>query len=138
MLGLKEARLALSGAEAEAERLRIAISIAVVDASGQPIVLVRMDGAIPATAELALGKAFSAVFWQRPTSDLAVLAKDRPAFFDALMATARRPLVPSAGGLPIEQDGTLVGGIGVSGARSPEEDVICAQAGLLAAGLSPI
>jgi uncharacterized protein GlcG (DUF336 family) len=138
MLSLDAARTAIGGAEAEARRLRIAISVAVVDLAGLPLALIRMDGAIPATAEMALGKAFAAVFWQRPTSDLATLARDRPALFDALMAAARRPLVPSAGGLPIEQNGTVVAGIGVSGARSPEEDVICAQAGLLAAGLSPI
>lgn len=138
MLSLGDARLVLSGAESEAQRLRVAVSIAVVDSSGMPILLLRMDGAIPATAELAIGKAFSAVYWQRPTSDLAVLARDRPAFFEALMATARRPLVPSAGGLTIAKNGALVGGVGVSGARSPEEDVICAQAGLLEAGLSPI
>ncbi|MBX6770406.1 MAG: heme-binding protein [Chloroflexi bacterium] len=138
MIGLEIARAALAGAEAEARRLGVAIAVAVVDAAGLPIALIRMDTAIPATAELALGKAFGAAYWQRPTSDLATLARDRPSFFAALMASARRPLVPSAGGLPIIQSGQLAGAIGVSGARSPEEDVICAQAGLIAAGLSPI
>src|SRR5579884_4255333 len=138
MMRFSDASAVLSGVESEATRLGVAISATVVDVSGAPMMLIRMDGAIPATAELALGKAFSAVYWQRATSDLAVLAKDRPTFFEALMATARRPLVPSPGGLPIVQNGVVTGGLGVSGARSSEEDVICAQAGLLAAGLSPL
>lgn len=138
MLSLGLARTALIGAESEAQRLGVSISIAIVDTAGAPLVLLRMDGAIPATAELAIGKAFAAAYWQRPSGDLEALAKDRPAYFAALQATARRPLVPAAGGLTIEQGRAVIGGIGVAGARSGEEDVICAQAGLLAAGLSPL
>lgn len=136
MIGLDVGRSAVGGVEKEAQRLGIPVSVAVVDPAGMPIVVVRMDGAMPVTTELALGKAFSAVYWQRATVDLAALAADRPAFFESLMATARRPLVPLAGGLLVVENGLIAGGIGVSGARTPEEDVICAQAGLLAAGLS--
>ena len=137
MLTLAVARTVLTGIEAEARRIGVAVSAAVVDSAGLPILLVRMDGAIPVTAELALGKAFSAVFWRRPTAELEILARDRSAFFEALLSIARRPLVPSAGGLVVVRDGNVEGAVGVSGARSAEEDVICAQAGLLAAGLPP-
>ena len=41
------------------------------------------------------------------------------------------------GGLPIEMDGEIVGGIGVSGAPGTQLDDACAQAGLDAIGATP-
>jgi uncharacterized protein GlcG (DUF336 family) len=101
----------------------------VVDEGGLLIALGRMDGAMPLSPQIAEAKAVGAAMFQRDGGALAQMAQDRPAFFSAADRMARVPLVPGIGSLPIKQDGTVIGAIGVSGAR-PEQDLECAQAAI--------
>jgi len=58
-----------------------------------------------------------------------------PGFINALNAIAGGKVVPLAGGVLIRnRDGVILGAVGVSGAK-PEEDAVCARAGIDSCGL---
>jgi uncharacterized protein GlcG (DUF336 family) len=123
----------LAGVRAEAERRGVAMGAAVVDAGGNLVAALRMDGAQLVALPLAIDKAWTAVALDAPTETWA--ASTAPGGSDWGMATALGGrLVVFAGGLPVRLDGRAVGGIGVSGAAAAV-DRACAAAGLTAAGL---
>merc|ERR1719464_2089969 len=67
---LKGARHAVEAGVAEAEKLGFKVTVAVCDAGGQLLALHRMDGAMPISAEVAAGKAKSAVLFAKETKVL--------------------------------------------------------------------
>ncbi len=128
-LSLINANKVIDRAHAKAKQLGIRVTVAIVDEGGLLIALSRMDGALPVSPQLAEAKAVGAAMFQRDGGALAQMAQDRPAFFSAADRLVRVPLVPGLGSLPIKEDGTVVGAIGISGGR-PEQDLECAEAGL--------
>jgi uncharacterized protein GlcG (DUF336 family) len=127
------AQVLLAGVRAEAELRGVALGAAVVDAGGDLVAALRMDGAQLVALPLATDKAYTAVALDAPTETWA--ASTAPGGADWGMATALGGrLVVFAGGLPVRVDGALVGGLGVSGAAAAV-DRACAEAGLAAAGL---
>lgn len=123
VLNLEAAQTILAAAEAEAKNSKWPGSIAVTDSGGNLLAFSRLDGAGPASAEIAAGKARTAAMFRRPTS----------AFEEAIngkrQAAITSGFVMMAGGLPLVVDGTVVGAIGVS-ADTPQHDVQIAEAGL--------
>jgi uncharacterized protein GlcG (DUF336 family) len=100
----------------------IQIAATVVDRDGVEQVVLRDTIAAAITVPISRDKAYTAVMFNAATSAMA----DR-----AGTPVGRQPrLIMSAGGLPIEVGGSLVGGVGVSGAPSGETDEMCAQAGI--------
>ncbi|MFJ4469723.1 heme-binding protein [Streptomyces sp. NPDC089424] len=118
------ARAALHAAEKENQR----VSVAVVDRNGNTIVTLRGDGAGPQSYESAERKAFTAVSWNAPTSELAKRLQQAPNLKD----------IPGtlflAGGAPVAVKGAPVAGIGVAGAPSGDLDEKYAQAGVATLG----
>lgn len=103
------------------------VAVAVVDRFGQPQVLLRDRYAGLPAADIATAKAYTALSFRRDTSELAKMVRDGQ--MDA--GLARLPHIAMlAGALVIETGGTLVGGIGVSGAPGGDKDEACARAGL--------
>lgn len=98
------------------------VSIAVVDDAGFLLHLERMDGAPLQSPEIATGKARTAAIAKAPTKALEDIVKDRPAF---ALVPGRLPV---QGGIPLVKDGEVIGAIGVSGVKSPEDEII-AEAG---------
>ncbi|APT60204.1 glcG protein (plasmid) [Roseomonas gilardii] len=122
VLTLEAARTVLSAAEAEARRQDWHGAIAVADAGGALIAMARLDGAGPAAAEIAAGKARTAAMFRRPTSVFEeAINGQRPAAITA-------HFVMMAGGLPLVAGGQVVGAVGVS-AETPQHDVAIAEAG---------
>jgi uncharacterized protein GlcG (DUF336 family) len=121
---------ALEAAQAALKQCRdngFQVAVAVVDRFGQPQVMLRDRFAGPPAADTATSKAYTALSFRLPTSELA--KSIRSGQMDA--GLARLPHVAMlAGGLPIEAGGTLLGGIGVSGAPGGDKDEACARAGL--------
>lgn len=105
------------------------VAVAVVDRFGTPQVMLRDRFAGPHTPSTASGKAWTAVTFRTSTTDL--IAISQPG-----MPQAGIRNLPGAtmigGGLLIESGGSLVGGIGVSGAPGGEADDACGKAGLAA------
>jgi uncharacterized protein GlcG (DUF336 family) len=131
----EQASRLLSGAQDHARRLGIRVTVAVVDEGGFLVLLGRMDGAPPLSAQIAEAKAVGAAVWHRDGGALAQVQQERPAFFDAVSSMTRTPLIGGLGSVLLRGESGVLGGAGVSGGK-PEQDLECAEAGLRAAGLA--
>ena len=98
--------------------------IAVVDDGGNLIALERLDGTFSAGANISIGKAKTAVMFKRPTKVFEDIIKNGRTSMVALP-----DFTPLQGGVPIVVDGEIVGGVGVSGASSAQQDEELAIAG---------
>jgi glc operon protein GlcG len=111
------ARRAAEAANAVAAERGVQPVIAVVDAGGDLIYLLRPDAAQVASTNVSVDKARTAAIYRRPSKDFEDQASNgRPSALHLARA------VPLQGGMPIAHDGEVVGGIGVSGASSADED----------------
>jgi len=105
-------------------------SIAVVDAGGHTLYLERLDGTFAAASDVSIGKARTAVNFGKPTRGLEEsINKGRAALLPVADVTWFTPLI---GGIPIVIDGHVVGAIGVSGAKTQDQDEEVAIAGAMA------
>ena len=126
-LTLDGARKVIAAAAAEANHKKTTGVIAVVDNGGNLMALERIDGTFAAGANISIGKARTAVLFQKPTH-----------FFEDVVNKGRTAMValdgftPLQGGVPIMIDGQIVGGVGVSGAASASQDEELAMAGAAA------
>ncbi len=120
----------LAAGRAEARRLGLNVAVAVVDAGGVLQAFAREDGAMPASAEIAIGKASSAIHFARPSGALEDVVAKRPAFASIPDRILMR------GGLPVIIDGRIAGAVGVSGA-TPDQDEAVAAAALVALNAAP-
>jgi glc operon protein GlcG len=123
VLTLDDCRKMSAAAEAEAVKNKWNVAIAILDDGGHLLHLVRMDGATPANAEIAVGKARTSAVTRRASK----MWEDRIAA--GRVSMLGMPVLPVQGGLPIVVDGTCIGGIGASGVQSHEDEQIC-QAGI--------
>ena len=128
-LSLEEAEIAADAALAEAANLKVGSVIAICDAAGWPIVVKRPDNAKPTSVEIAINKAFTAACHRRPTHTYTNAQSGGEAFGIMNMHGGRFAIF--VGGWPIEVDGEVVGGIGVSGGHT-KEDIACCKAGVSA------
>ncbi|HEU4795000.1 MAG TPA: heme-binding protein [Pyrinomonadaceae bacterium] len=100
--------------------------IAVVDDGGNLMALERLDGTFAAGANISIGKARTAVLFKRPTKAFEDIIKNGRT---AMVALPDAFFTPLQGGVPIMVDGQIVGGVGVSGAASAQQDEELAIAG---------
>lgn len=100
------------------------IAVTVVDRGGNAQIVLRDTLAMDLTLVISKQKAYTAMSFNSPTSQL----ENR--FKTPFSVGKVEGLVMSAGGLPITAGGTILGGIGVSGSPSGETDERCAKAGL--------
>ena len=124
MISLEGAKQMAVAAEQEAVRNGWKVAIAVVDGSGELILLHRLDGTQLASMNIATGKARTAIRFKRPTKALEeTVAGGRQALLSLPGVTAVE------GGLPIVAAGRVVGAVGVSGMQSAQDSQV-AEAGL--------
>jgi glc operon protein GlcG len=100
--------------------------IAVVDDGGNLMALERLDGTFAAGANISIGKARTAVLFKRPTKVFEEIIKNGRT---AMVALPDAFFTPLQGGIPIVVDNQIVGGVGVSGAASAQQDEELALAG---------
>lgn len=124
-LSHSQARALADDARARGLELGKALSIAVVDYGGFIVLIERMDGARPMTADIALAKAYSAAVMQRPTEMLENWRNSDPVFFGQVGRMGHRPIVATKGGYALKKDGAIVGGLGLSGGSPEEDQQIC-------------
>lgn len=129
-MALKPA-VALEMAQAALESCQAAgyqVGVSVVDRSGTPQIFLRDRFAGPHVVETAERKAWTAVSFRSSTLELGNVTQPNAVSFGIRYISKALPL---GGGLPVlEGDGSIVAGIGVSGAPSPEADEVCAQDGI--------
>jgi len=130
-LTLDGAERVIAAAKAHATQVRAPGGvIAVVDAGGNLMALERLDGTFAAGANISIGKARTAVLFQKPTKVFEdIINKGRT----AMAALPDSFFTPLQGGIPVVLDGQIVGGVGVSGASSAAQDEELAIAGAEAA-----
>lgn len=121
-VSIEVAKKATAAAMAEGRKNGWYLAVAVVDPGGVLVYFDRMDGTQNASPDIAIDKARAAVAFRRSTK----LLEDR--VVAGRTQYLRLPgAMPIEGGLPLIQDGKIVGGIAVSGARS-EQDGVCVKA----------
>ena len=121
---------ALKAAQAALKKCReggYQATVAVVDRMGVVQVLLRDRFAGPHTPDMASAKAYTAASFRADTTEIAQATQPgRPQ-----SGIRHRPGVAAVGGgLVIQAGGSLLGGIGVSGAPGGKEDDACAAAGI--------
>ena len=123
-VNLEQAKKIAAGGIAEARKNNWPIAIAIVDNHGFLVYFEKMDDTQTASVQIALDKAKSASMFRRPTRAFEEgMAKGRIALLGLTGAT------PITGGVPIVVGGRIVGGVGVSGVTSDQDEQV-AKAGL--------
>ena len=116
-----KAQAAIAAAAAEAKKRGWALDIAVVAGAGYLIAFLRMDNAQIASIAIAEHKARTAAKFRRPTK----------VFEDAVMKNGLTyiltldDVIASRGGIPLIEDGKIIGAIGCSGATGSQDEVVC-------------
>lgn len=121
-LSLDTAVAIAKGAVDACSKQGIQIGVTVVDRDGSVQAVLRDTIAAPITVSISGQKAFTAANFNAPTSQLGNRADTPIGRIDGL--------VMSAGGVPVQAGGQLLGAVGVSGAPSGKTDEECAQAGI--------
>jgi len=127
-LTLQGAERVIEAAKAEAQKVKAPGGvIAVVDDGGNLMALERLDGTFSAGANISIGKAKTAVMFKKPTRFFEELINSNGK--GRTVMTALENFTPLIGGIPILVDGQIVGGVGVSGATTADQDEQLAIAG---------
>ncbi|MEO8508957.1 MAG: heme-binding protein [Betaproteobacteria bacterium] len=123
------ARDAAQAALARCQKDGFTVAVAVVDRVGAPLAVLRDNLAGTHTTQTAIGKAATAVSFRTDTTELAATTQaGRPSSGIRSLPS----VVAVGGGLMIRAKGSIVGGIGVSGAPGGDADDVCAKAGIAA------
>lgn len=129
-LGHAEAQRAIQAIQSELLKRGKAAVIAVADAHGELIALLRMDGARLPSIQIAANKAWTAAREQTPTRELGQKSRHLVEGFDMAYFGDRR-YIGWGGGLPVLLDAVVVGAVAVSGLPE-EEDMELAALGVAA------
>lgn len=129
-IDLATARKIIAAAEKKASSIKQPMNIAVVDAGGNLVAHVRMDNAWIGSINISINKAFTSRAFDITTKDLGDNSQPGQQFF-GIHASNNGRIMIFAGGIPLKQDGKVVGAIGVSGG-SGEQDHSVAEAGAAA------
>jgi uncharacterized protein GlcG (DUF336 family) len=127
-LTLEQARACIERGAKKAAELGFEVAIAVVDEAGHLVACDRMDGALWVTPEIARAKANASVAFHASTLDLEERFTRRALFAEGVMSLGDYRFVFGRGGVPIVDDGRIVGAVGVSGAVPADNDHAIANA----------
>ncbi|MGH3095994.1 MAG: GlcG/HbpS family heme-binding protein [Streptosporangiales bacterium] len=126
-VSLNEARQVIAGGEDKAREIGQPSNIAVVDAGGNVVAHIRMDGAWIGSVDIAINKAFTARAFDLSTADLADNAQPNAQFFGIHASNSGRVMI-FAGGIPLQHDGQVVGAVGVSGGTGDQDQAVAESA----------
>ncbi len=126
-MNLELAKKLIAAAESEAIARELKMVISIVDDGGNLVALHRMDDAWIGSIDIAQGKAWTAVAFKLET-ELLEAATIPGAELYGINTTNNGKVVVFGGGIPLVQDGKVIGAIGVSGSSVPN-DVAVAKAG---------
>lgn len=119
---------AANAAVDKALEMDVRLSIAVVDKTADPVAFIRMQGAMGISTDLSYKKARCAArLGVAPQVVEELLAQENTRVKEGLLGHPDFVLI--GGGVPIYENGLLIGAIGVSGGTE-QQDMACAQAGL--------
>lgn len=125
-LNLELAKKIIEGAEEEATSIDVQMVISVLDDGGNLIATHRMDDAWLASVDIAQNKAWTSVALKMPTSNLEEATVPKAELY-GLNTTNQGRIVVFGGGIPLEDNGKVIGSVGVSGG-AVSQDVQVAEA----------
>ena len=117
---LARAQAVIQSAAAEAKRRNWKMNIAVVDSGGNLVAFQRMDGAMLASIQIAEHKARAAVTFRRPTK----VFEDGINLMHLNYLLAFDGVIASRGGIPLIDDGAIIGAIGCSGGADSQDEIV--------------
>jgi uncharacterized protein GlcG (DUF336 family) len=127
---LEDARRVIAAATKKADEIGQPMNIAVVCAGGYLLAFERMENAWLVSVDIAQKKAWTSRAFDIETGKLGTLSQSGDQFF-GIHASNDGKVMIFAGGVPIKQDGKVIGAIGVSGGLG-EQDQAVAEAGVAA------
>jgi glc operon protein GlcG len=120
-IGAERAQSLIQAAAAEATQRGWAMNIAVVDSGANLVAFLRMDDAQLASIPIAEHKARVAAKYRRPTRAF----EDAVQKFDFKYILSLDDVVASRGGIPLIEDGKIIGAIGCSGGTGSQDEATC-------------
>jgi uncharacterized protein GlcG (DUF336 family) len=127
----EQARDAVDAARERATEIDTKMNIAVVDAGGNLKAFIRMDDAWLGSIDIAMKKAVTARSFDMNTGAIGELSQPGGPLYN--IEHSNGGLITFPGGIPIRQEGRVIGAIGVSGS-TVENDHVVAEAGVAAVG----
>lgn len=125
---LDQAENVIANAKKKAIEIKTKMNICIVDSGANQVAFARMDGAWLGSADIALKKAKTARFFDKPTGEIGKLSQPGHPLFN--IEHSNNGLISFPGGIPIKnKNGDIIGAIGVSGS-TVENDHIVAEAGI--------
>src|SRR3984885_14941500 len=124
-ISLERAQAVIHAAVAEAEKRDWKMNVAVVDSGGNLVAFQRMDGAMLASIQIAEHKARAAATFRRPTKvfedGIQLMHLNNLLAFDGVIA--------SRGGIPLIDQGAIIGAVGSSGGTDSQDEVVSTAGG---------
>jgi uncharacterized protein GlcG (DUF336 family) len=119
-ISLDQAQAVINAALAEARNRNWKMNIAVADSGGNLVAFQRMDGAMLASIQIAEHKAKAAVTFRRPTK----VFEDGINLMHLNYLLAFDGIIASRGGIPLIDQGNIIGAIGCSGGTDSQDEVV--------------
>jgi len=120
-ISAQRAQSLIQAAAAEATRRGWAMNIAVVDSGANLVAFLRMDGAQLASIAISEHKARTAAKFRRPTKVIEKAVQES----DMKYMLTLDDVIASRGGIPLIEDGKIIGAIGCSGGTGSQDEVVC-------------
>jgi uncharacterized protein GlcG (DUF336 family) len=108
------------------------MNVAVVDSGGNLVAFQRMDGAMLASIQIAEHKARAAATFRRPTK----VFEDAVQIMHLNYVLAFEGIIASRGGIPLIEQGVVIGAIGCSGGTDSQDEIV-GKAGVAAINQLP-
>ena len=119
-ISLERAQAVIHAAVAEAKKRDWKMNVAVADSGGNLVAFQRMDGAMLASIQIAEHKARAAVTFRRPTK----VFEDGVNLMHLNYLLAFDGMIASRGGIPLIDQGDIIGAIGCSGGTDSQDEVV--------------
>lgn len=123
---LDEAKQIIMAAEKKAIEIGQPMNVAIVDAGGNLVAQVRMDGAWIGSIEISVNKAYTARAFDITTKDLAYHSQPGQEFYGIQQSNHGRIMI-FAGGIPLKRHDKVVGAIGVSGGSGDQDQAVAEE-----------
>ena len=120
-IGAQRAESLIQTAAAEAIKKGWPMNIAVVDSGANLVAFLRMDGAMLGSISISQHKARVAATFRRPTKAF----EDAVQNFDFKYILSIDDVIAGRGGIPLIEDGKVIGAIGCSGGAGSQDEAIC-------------
>ncbi|MGG0285647.1 heme-binding protein [Peribacillus butanolivorans] len=124
-INLTLAKKLIESAEKKANEIKVPMVISIVDEGGNFVACHRMDDALLVSVELAQNKAWTSIAMKMTTENLALVAANGKELY-GINTTNNGRVVVFGGGIPLYNNGQIIGAVGVSGG-SVDEDIHVAQ-----------